>query len=56
MTAKVRDGVIKRGESWSYVVRVTSHETGRSRPKWVGGFPTETAAKAARDEARVAAR
>ena len=31
-------------------------ETGRSRPKWVGGFATEDAAKAARDEARVAAR
>ena len=56
MTAKLRDGVVKRGESWSYVVRVTNHDTGRSRPKWVGGFPTEKAAKAARDEARVAAR
>ena len=24
---------------WSYVVRVTDPETGRSKPKWVGGFP-----------------
>ncbi len=52
----LRDGVTKRGATWSYVVRVTDPETGRSKPKWVGGFPTEVAAKAARDEARVAAR
>ncbi len=51
----VRDGITKRGSTWSYVVRVTD-PTGRSKPKWVGGFPTEAAAKAARDEARVAAR
>src|SRR5262245_27592845 len=54
--SKLRDGVIKRGSTWAYVVRVPDPETGRSRPKWVGGFATETAAKAARDEARVAAR
>lgn len=51
----LRDGVIKRGKSWSYVIRVTNAE-GVSRPRWVGGFPSEEAAKAARDEARVAAR
>ena len=56
MTAKLRDGVVKRGGSWSYVVRVTHPDTGASRPRWVGGFPTERAAKAARDEARVAGR
>jgi integrase len=56
MAATVRDGVIKRGSTWSYVVRVADPGTGRSRPKWVSGFPTEVAAKAARDEARVAAR
>jgi len=56
VTAKLRDGVVRRGESWSYVVRVLDHETGRTKPRWVGGFPTEAAAKAARDEARVAAR
>jgi integrase len=54
--AAVKDGVVRRGSSWSYVIRVTNHATGVSRPKWVGGFPTETAAKAARDTARVAAR
>jgi integrase len=54
--SKLRDGVTKRGSTWSYVIRVPDPETGRSRPKWVGGFATEAAAKAARDEARVAAR
>ena len=53
---RLRDGVIKRGGSWSYVIRVPDPETGLSRPKWVGGFDTEEAAKAARDEARIRAR
>jgi integrase len=54
--SKLRAGVIKRGATWAYVIRVPDQETGRSRPKWVSGFATEDAAKAARDEARVAAR
>ena len=53
---RLRDGVIGRGTPWSYVVRAIDPETGRSRPRWVGGFATETAAKAARDDARVRAR
>jgi integrase len=56
MTANLRDGVVKRGETWSYVVRVADSATGRTKPRWVGGFPTEASAKAARDDARVAAR
>lgn len=52
---RLRDGVIRRGDNWSYVIRVTD-ANGISKPKWVGGFTTEAAAKAARDEARVAAR
>ncbi|HEY8722093.1 tyrosine-type recombinase/integrase [Pengzhenrongella sp.] len=51
----VRDGLVKRGATWSYVIRVTDPTTGKSRPRWVGGFPTEKAAKKARDEARVKA-
>jgi integrase len=51
----LRDGVIRRGNSWSYVIRVTD-ASGISRPHWVGGFQTEQAAKAARDAARIAAR
>ena len=53
---RLRDGVIKRGGSWSYVIRVRDPATGVSRPRWVGGFGTEEEAKAARDEARVRAR
>ena len=52
----LRDGVTKRGSTWSYVVRVQDPETGLSKPRWVGGFASEKAAKAARDEARVRAR
>ena len=55
MPSKLRDGVVKRGQSWSYVVRIFDQEKGRTRPRWVGGFPSEVAAKAARDEARVRA-
>jgi integrase len=53
--ARLRDGVMKRGQTWSYVIRVKDPETGISKPKWVGGFATEQAAKAARDQARVKA-
>lgn len=52
----VRDGIIKRGNTWSYVIRVSDPTTGVSKPRWVGGFPSETAAKAARDGARKEAR
>ncbi len=52
---RMRDGVIKRGNTWSYVIRV-SDASGANRPRWVGGFATENEAKAARDAARVAAR
>jgi len=51
----LKDGVIRRGKSWSYVIRVTD-PSGISKPRWVGGFPTEAAAKEARDNARIAAR
>ncbi len=53
---KLKDGVTKRGSTWSYVVRVIDPDTGLSKPKWVGGFASEEAAKAARDEARRASR
>ena len=38
---RLRDGVIKRGASWSYVIRVRDPATGVSKPRWVGGFETE---------------
>ena len=52
----VRDGIVKRGKTWSFVVRVKDPETGLSKPRWVGGFASEADAKAARDQARVTAR
>ena len=55
MTTGLRDGVIRRGASWSYVIRVTD-SSGANKPRWVSGFRTEADAKAARDAARVAAR
>jgi integrase len=55
-TPRLRDGVMKRGTTWSYVIRVKDPETGISKPRWVGGFATEHDAKAARDDARVKAR
>ena len=36
--SRLRDGVMKRGQTWSYVIRVKDPETGVSKPKWVGGF------------------
>jgi hypothetical protein len=35
---RLRQGVMKRGNTWSYVIRVKDLETGVSKPRWVGGF------------------
>ena len=47
---------MKRGNTWSCVIRVKDPETGVSKPRQAGGFATEQEAKAAPDEARVKAR
>jgi len=52
MTEKMRDGIIKRGSGYSYVVRELDPATGTRKPRWISGFPTRAAAKRARDEAR----
>ncbi len=52
----VKDGLVQRGHRWSYVIRTPDPVTGRSKPRWVGGFRTKAETKAARDQARVAAR
>ena len=54
-TPRLRGVVMKRGNTWSYVIRVKDPETGISKPRWVGGFATEEKAKAARDEGRIKA-
>jgi integrase len=53
---KVKDGIAFTGKSWSYVLRVPDPISGKTKPKWVGGFDTEESALLARDEARVALR
>jgi integrase len=52
MTETMRDGIIKRGAGYSYVVRELDPATGQRKPRWVSGFPTRKAAKEARDGAR----
>lgn len=49
---RMRDGIIRRGTTYSYVVRERDPETGTTKPRWVGGFRTAKDAKAARDKAR----
>jgi integrase len=53
---KVKDGIAFTGKSWSYVLRIPDPNTGRTKPKWVGGFDNEESALLARDEARVSLR
>jgi integrase len=53
---KVRDGIAFTGKSWSYVLRIPDSKSGKTKPKWVGGFDSEESALLARDEARVALR
>ena len=50
---KLNNGIKLRGKTYSYVLRVPDPTTGKTKPKWVGGFLTIKEAKAARDKARV---
>jgi integrase len=52
MTERMRNGIVKRGSTWSYVVRERDPETGKTKPRWVGGFKIRKAAEEARDGAR----
>lgn len=49
----MKNGIIKRGSTYSYVIRVPDLATGKTKAKWVGGFKTESEAKRERDKARV---
>jgi hypothetical protein len=44
----MKDGLVQRGSTWSYVVRVRDPKTGRMKDQWKGGYRTRTEAKAAR--------
>lgn len=52
-TITVKNGISYNGKSYSYVVRIPDPFTGKTKPKWVGGFTSEKIAKVARDKARV---
>lgn len=42
-TPRLRDGVMKRGTTWSYVIRVKDPETGVSKPDgWAASPPSRT--------------
>lgn len=51
---QVKDGLVKRGATWSYIVRVRDPQTGKMKDQWKGGFQTQKEAKAARNDARSA--
>lgn len=51
---RMKGGIIKRGATWSYMVRERDPQTGKTKPRWVGGFPTQKAAKEARADALAA--
>lgn len=48
--SRMRSGVIKRGNTWSYVLRVAD-SSGGQKQKWISGFKTEREAKLARAKA-----
>lgn len=50
----MRNGVVKRGNTWSYVVSVQDIGTGERRQKWKGGFATRQEAMEARTVASAA--
>jgi integrase len=54
-TTKMRDGLVQRGATWSYVVRTRDPNTGKMKAVWYGGFRTRGDARTARDDARSAA-
>jgi len=49
---KMRDGLIQRGSTWSYTVRVRDANTGKMKDQWHGGFATKKEARTARNDAR----
>lgn len=51
---QVKNGVVFSGKSWSYVIRIPDPVTGKTKPKWVGGYENKASALLARDKARVA--
>ena len=53
---QVKDGIVFSGKHWSYVLRVPDLKTGKTKPKWHGGFTSKDSALLSRDKARIALR
>ena len=51
---QVKDGLCKRGATWSYIVRVRDASTGKMKDQWHGGYKTQGEARTARNDARAA--
>lgn len=49
----MKNGIQRRGSTFSYMVRIPDPATGKTKPKWVGGFRSENEAKQARAKALV---
>jgi integrase len=52
VTERMRNGIVKRGNTWSYVVRERDPQTGKTKPRWVGRCKTRKEAEEKRDAAR----
>lgn len=50
----MKGGIVRRGKTWTYVLRERDPRTGKTRARWVGGFAKQGDAKAAQAEARAA--
>ena len=55
-TGEQKNGIAKRGSTYSYIVRITDPKTGKKKQKWISGFATKAEAVSARDKARNEAR
>lgn len=47
----MKDGLVKRGRTWTYVISQGYDESGKKRQTWKGGFRTRDEAKTARAQA-----
>ncbi len=52
MNGKMKDGLVKRGQTWAYVASEVDGETGKKKPVWHGGYASREDARVARDDAR----
>jgi hypothetical protein len=41
----MKNGMAKRGSTYSYILRISDPKTGKTKPHWIRGFKTENEAK-----------